>query len=226
MASQDRALRGLLAEHGMMNESGQAVPAVEPLPEEQADRIVDLLEYFDERASNFRIAYLFPAEHRTTDERIVYLDLESAAPRVMTSLALDAEPDRDTVPVSGYDEVVPLSLFFGGNTDPTRVGGYALEIEGLALTVRPEGGPPLAFDLAPLLDKARADRSGGDPDTVMEGVVSLAPDVMERAATGANGWRARLAVDMLNLRHDGTGAPDGMEVLSLDGLLVVDRPQE
>ncbi|SDD90705.1 DUF4153 domain-containing protein [Rhodospira trueperi] len=226
MASQDRALRDLLAEHGMMNESGQAVPAVEPLPEAQAERVVDLLEYFDERASNFRIAYLFPAEQGTADERIVYLDLESVAPRVITSLTLEAEPDRNTVPVSGYDEVVPLSVIFGGNTDPIRVGEYALEVEGLTLTVRPEGGPPQMFGLAPLLDAARAGRSPEDLDATLEGVVSLAPDVMERTATGANGWRARLAVDMLNLRHDGTGAPDGMEVLSLDGLLVVDRPQE
>jgi hypothetical protein len=119
-----------------------------------------------------------------------------------------------------------MSLYFGGNKERISPGGYLLAVEGLTLTVRPEGGPPLAFDLAPLLDAARTGRSPEDPDATLEGVVSLAPDLMEPTAPGPGGWRARLAVDMLNLRHDGTGALDGMEVLSLDGLLVVDRPQE
>jgi len=73
--SQERALRGLLAQHEMIKD-GQALPAPEALSDEDQERLAHLLAYFNDRGANYRIAELFPGGEVTADERAEALGLK------------------------------------------------------------------------------------------------------------------------------------------------------
>jgi len=72
--SQERALRGLLAQHEMIKD-GQAIPAPGEVSDEDQERLAHLLAYFNDRGANYRIAELFPGGEVTADERAKALGL-------------------------------------------------------------------------------------------------------------------------------------------------------
>jgi len=84
--SQERALRGLLAQHDMIKD-GQAIPAPASaeVSDEDQERLAHLLAYFNNRGANDRIAELFPGGEVTANERAEALGLtERSSPQAKT----------------------------------------------------------------------------------------------------------------------------------------------
>lgn len=231
MGSQYRALNGLLQEHGMINEAGQAVPADETVPDDDQARMAALLHFFEDRGSNFRLAALFPDDHMTAPERIAYLDIDrrTVALDRQERFAVNVEPPRNAVAVTGFDTVVRLTKYGAGLDDghPIQVGPVSLVFDGPSVTVHPDpasgaAGPLLRLDLTPVVTTAFETRAGsGEPDV---GYVDLRPEAMQVDAGDGAGWRARLAVDQLVVWHDGREAADGATIHGLEGLLLLDAP--
>ncbi|KAA5604117.1 DUF4153 domain-containing protein [Roseospira marina] len=226
--SQERALRSLLAEHGML-EDGRAVPADEAVPTEDQARMVHLLAYFNDRGANYRIAELFPNGAITAAERIEALELTVTSPSVRTrTLQVTSLEDDRALDVADFDLVVPVHLMPGRDPVTALSGGISARLEGTTLSLAlPDAATPLALDLAPVVAAALEDAGELGDDDYRTVELPRAARTVEAAAdpeSDGGGWRARLIVESLPLAHD--GAPESLAPRWLEGALLLARPAE
>lgn len=217
LTSQERAVRGLLAEHGMITEEGFAVPADDPLPAEDQERLADLLYYFDERGANYRMAELFPEGQNTASARIEHLDLDRTAVAEWSLVSVSPDVSSDVLDISGQEALIPV--FLHSTSGPVEAGDRAVRLDGLAVELAPpEGGEPdadaasagrLRFDLTDLVAKALADGNEGS-------VVLPAARFTVDARTATE--HGRLVVRTLTVRH--AGDLETAELLSVDGFVM------
>jgi hypothetical protein len=232
--SQERALRGLLMEHDMITEEGKVTPAADSLPQETQRRIVHLLNYFGDRGANYRIHELFPVEATRPHLRIEAMGLDKVDASAGLDRYLSVRPDatNESLVITGYDVMVPVSIYGGGDSRPVGhgAGAYTLTLTGAALEVtvadESDGDVLLRLDLSDLMDAAlEARTAGGDSASVTlpADALVIADEVSQGAA--GEGWRARLRVGHLSFRHAADlEASDGTLVVSLDGDLLLARP--
>jgi len=234
--SQERALRGLLMEHDMITEEGKVTPAEDPLPRETQRRIVHLLNYFGDRGANYRIHELFPVEATRPHLRIEAMGLDKVGPAATLDRHLSARPETqdESIEITGFDILVPVSVYGDARTEPVRHtrGAYTLALVGPALEVtfadQADSTVTVRLDLTDLIDAALAERAA----TSDSASVSLPKDTLtvsggEGDSDGANadGWRARLLVDMISIRHAAdVEAEGGALPVSLSGDLLLARP--
>ncbi|MQX36795.1 DUF4153 domain-containing protein [Roseospira navarrensis] len=227
--SQERALRGLLDQHGML-EDGRAVPAEDEVPKEDQRRLVHLLTYFHERGTNYRIAELFPDGEITAASRARALDLDvPAAMTTQQTLHIYADGAREVVPVSGFDTLVTVSFSESGERTAVFEDVASVTLDGTAVTVTLDGAEDsasLTLDLTPVIAAAFAaaeEDTDGEADRIGDRSLSLPRDVLTvETEGGPDGASARLAVETLRVRHDGVA--DGATLSHVSGTLLIARP--
>jgi hypothetical protein len=232
LLSQERALRGLLDQHGML-EDGRAVPAEGEVPRADQKRIAHLLTYFHERGTNYRIAELFPLEITTAPERIKALELSVAAAVVPLghSLVAYAGGTPDVMPVRGYDVVATVYLD-ARDTSADPVADIAtVRMDGTGVVVAPADGAegaPVRLDLAPMVaaafDRLADAAEGADPDASRYQSVTVEQATLTAEAEASDaGFGARLLVSSLQILHD--GAPESATLESVQGELLVKQAE-
>ncbi|MBB4284470.1 DUF4153 domain-containing protein [Roseospira goensis] len=229
MVSQERALRELLEQHGML-EDGRAVPADGAVPVEDQRRIAHLLSYFHDRGTNYRLAEMFSDEVITAEMRLEALEIDIMATRAPASLTVRPESDQAVVTVRGFDSLLPLSVHGQGASTALSDGADATDgadsagaatpvvaLDGPAVTVAPpQSETVLRLDLSPVVERAFA-----TTEARADGLVRLPADSLAVEAT-ADGWRARLVPDGITVLH--RGAVADVEVVSVTGVVLLAAP--
>ena len=234
--SQERALRGLLMEHDMITEDDKVTPAAESLPKDTQRRIVGLLNYFGDRGANYRIHEMFPEDATRPHLRIEAMGLDKIDASAGLDRHLSVRPDarNESLEITGYDVMVPVSVYGGGDSRPVSraAGAYTLTLAGPALEVtftdQSDAEVLLRLDLTDLMDaalKERATKSDSASVTLPTEALVIAGGAADGA--DASGWRARLLVQMVSIRHAADiEAEGGALPVSLTGDLLLARPQQ